>query len=127
MPQLTPQTESFDGGDYSAFMEGSDSSNESDPAKIMNSSEPTLIFFHAPWCGHCKRAKPEFEKLMKKISGMKGKKAAMINCDEHQDIARDNDVQGFPTIRYYHEGPKSKKFREYAGDRSMESMYQFMN
>ena len=90
--------------------------------KIMSSDKPAMIFFYAPWCGHCKNAKPEFEKLMQMAKG----KAHMIDCDAHQNIAQKYDVKGFPTIRYYPNGPKNGNPREYSGNRSAEDMMKFM-
>jgi len=96
--------------------------NNDDPEKIMSSNKPALIFFYAPWCGHCKNAKPEFEKVMKMAKG----KAHMIDCDAHQEIAQKYDIKGFPTIRYYPKGPKNCNPREYQGNRTAEDMMQFM-
>lgn len=97
--------------------------NDDDPKIIMNSEKPTMIFFYAPWCGHCKTAKPEFQKLMQKAKGQ----AFMIDCDKHKEIAQKYNVQGFPTIRYYPNGPKNGNPREYMGDRSANNMFQFMS
>ncbi len=93
-----------------------------DPNEILSSDKPAIIFFYAPWCGHCKNAKPEFEKLMQMAKG----KAHMIDCDEHKEVAQKYGVQGFPTIRYYPNGPKNGKPREYQGNRTAEDMMQFM-
>jgi thiol-disulfide isomerase/thioredoxin len=107
--------------DAEALMENM--SNDDDPASIMNSDRPMLIFFHAPWCGHCQRAKPEFQKLMQRARG----RAHMIDCDAHKEIAQQHDIQGFPTIRYYPNGPKNGNPQEYMGDRTADSMLQFMS
>ena len=104
-----------------ALMEPNINKND-DPDKIMSSDKPAMIFFYAPWCGHCKNAKPEFEKLMQMAKG----KAHMIDCDAHQNIAQKYDVKGFPTIRYYPNGPKNGNPREYSGNRSAEDMMKFM-
>jgi protein disulfide-isomerase-like protein len=96
--------------------------NNDNPDKIMSSDKPALIFFYAPWCGHCKNAKPKFEKVMEMAKG----KAHMIDCDFHKEIAQKYDIKGFPTIRYYPNGPKNGNPREYQGNRTVEDMMQFM-
>ena len=68
--------------------------NNDDPEKIMSSDKPCMIFFYAPWCGHCKTAKSEFQKVMKMAKG----KAHMIECDANPDIAQKYDVKGFPKM-----------------------------
>ena len=121
-PYPMMQIESFEDDENlrAALMEPS--KNNDDSAKIMSSDKPCIIFFYAPWCGHCKTAKPEFEKLMQMAKG----KAHMIDCDAHQDIAQKYDVKGFPTIRYYPKGPKNGNPREYQGNRTAEDMMDFM-
>ena len=122
-PYPMMQIESFDSDENlkAALME-SPKENNDDPVKIMSSDKPCMIFFYAPWCGHCKTAKPEFEKLMQMAKG----KAHMIDCDSHQEIAQKYDVKGFPTIRYYPNGPKNGNPREYNGNRTAEDMMNFM-
>jgi len=107
--------------DAEALMENM--ANEDDPQSIMNSDKPTMVFFYAPWCGHCQRAKPEFQKLMQQARG----RAHMIDCDAHKEIAQQHDIQGFPTIRYYPNGPRNGNGQEYQGDRSAEDMLAFMS
>ena len=121
-PYPMMQIESFEDDENlrAALLEPS--KNNDDSAKIMSSDKPCIIFFYAPWCGHCKTAKPEFEKLMQMAKG----KAHMIDCDAHQDIAQKYDVKGFPTIRYYPKGPKNGNPREYQGNRTAEDMMDFM-
>ena len=102
-----------------SLMEPNRDNNES---SIMSSDKPAMIFFYAPWCGHCKNAKPEFEKLMQMAKG----KAHMIDCDANKEIAQKYDVRGFPTIRYYPNGPKNGNPKEYSGNRTAEDMMRFM-
>jgi protein disulfide-isomerase A6 len=90
--------------------------------EILSSDKPSLIFFYAPWCGHCKNAMPEFQKVMK----MKKDVAHMIDCDANQDIAQKYGIQGFPTIRYYPNGIKNGNPREYQGNRTAEDMMDFI-
>lgn len=100
-----------------------DSLMEKNTKDDYESDKPAMIFFYAPWCGHCKNAKPEFERLIKKVKD----KAFMIDCDENKEIAQKYGVEGFPTIRYYPNGLKNGNPREYSGNRTADDMYDFMS
>jgi len=60
------------------------------------------VFFYAPWCGHCKNAKPEWAKagdLLKED----GIPMFAVNADEDENrpLAQRFGVQGFPTISIF--------------------------
>jgi len=58
-----------------------------------------LVEFYAPWCGHCKRLAPEWEKLAKSLKGIV--RVAAINGDEERELAGHYKIEGFPTIKVF--------------------------
>jgi len=91
-----------------------------------NGSDPMLIMYYANWCGHCKRAKPEFQRLMDSYQG--NVKVSMIDCEapENKGIAQEQQIKGFPTIRYYPSG-LNENFQEYSGDRTYSNFIEYLN
>ena len=91
-----------------------------------NDSDPTFVMFYAPWCGHCKNAMPEFDKLIQNPPN--GIKVLKINCDEesNKELAKKHKIQGFPTIRYYKNGMNGDH-EEYNGERSNTGFLNFLN
>lgn len=56
-----------------------------------------LFQFYAPWCGHCKKLEPTYERVGAKLDGT-GIFIARLDATLHGDIASKYDVRGFPTI-----------------------------
>lgn len=59
-------------------------------------SDATVLIFYAPWCGHCKSSKAEFEKAVEQSQG----KVMMIDAtkDENKQLLEEMGIKGFPTI-----------------------------
>ncbi|ODN90261.1 protein disulfide-isomerase domain [Cryptococcus wingfieldii CBS 7118] len=81
--------------------------------------------FYAPWCGHCQRLAPIWDTLGDKYAAEKNVVIAQMDATEN-DIppAAPFRVQGFPTIKFRPAG--SSEFIEYAGDRSLDSLVEFV-
>ncbi len=72
-----------------------------------NDDVAVIELYFADWCGHCKRAKPEWQSCCDEFDGKEvgGKtiKFKEIDCSDNKDteiqaIMDENDVKGFPTV-----------------------------
>ncbi|RPB07145.1 ER-resident thioredoxin protein [Morchella conica CCBAS932] len=75
--------------------------------EILQSGHAAVVEFYAPWCGHCKNLKPDYEKVAKSLKGLA--KVAAVNCDEekNKNLCAEQGVQGFPTLKIFQ--PSGKK------------------
>ncbi|XP_054751410.2 protein disulfide-isomerase A5-like [Lytechinus pictus] len=83
----------------------------------------TLVMFYAPWCGHCKRAKPEFMAAAENFKEENKVSFAAIDCTEHKDSCTAYDVSGYPTIKYFSYG---KLMQDYSSGREEADFIRFM-
>jgi len=51
-----------------------------------------VVEFYAPWCGHCQRLAPEYEKAATNLKGMI--KVGGVNCDEEKQLCGQYGIQG---------------------------------
>ena len=91
--------------------------------------EVILILFFVDWCPHCKTVKPEWEKLMKlnntKINGktVKIQAANAEGSEVEKNAARDNNVEGYPTIKLI----SQSQVLDYNGARNAPAMEKFVS
>lgn len=90
-----------------------------------NSKDKMFIMYYAEWCGHCKRAKPEFEQLIQKYKGKVKIIAINAEADEYKDLVASQNIKGFPTIRYHTSGLNSK-YDEYNGNRTYSDFVEYL-
>jgi len=67
--------------------------------EVLDSEEPWLVDFYAPWCGHCVQFAPVYEQIAKILEGKA--KLAKVDCDRYPNICQTAQVRAYPTIRFY--------------------------
>ncbi|KAF7126390.1 hypothetical protein RHSIM_Rhsim11G0094000 [Rhododendron simsii] len=93
--------------------------------KEVGQDRAALVEFYAPWCGHCKKLAPEYEKLGTSFKKAKSVVIGKVDCDEHKSLCSKYGVSGYPTIQWFPKGSLEPK--KYDGPRNAEALAEFVN
>ncbi|XP_077869020.1 protein disulfide-isomerase A5-like [Saccoglossus kowalevskii] len=91
---------------------------------FLKKKKHTLVMFYAPWCGHCKKAKPEFTSAAETFKDNNKVAYAAVDCTAETEICSTYDVSGYPTLKYFNYG---KNPQAYMGGRTEQDFIAFMN
>jgi protein disulfide-isomerase-like protein len=81
-----------------------------------------FVKFFAPWCGHCKALKPDWDKLISEFASSTTALVADVDCTtEGQELCETYGIQGYPTLKW---GDPSD-LQDYQGARDFESLKSF--
>ncbi|KAF3446997.1 hypothetical protein FNV43_RR12177 [Rhamnella rubrinervis] len=86
-----------------------------------------VVEFYAPWCGHCKKLAPEYEKAASILSSNDPPLVlAKVDASEevNRGLASEYGVQGFPTIKILRNGGKTVE--EYKGPREADGIVAYV-
>ena len=94
--------------------------------KMPPPEQNTFTMYYADWCGHCKKAKPDFEQFMAKSpADINGTPCVirMISPEKQPEEAK-RKLNGFPTFML---DTTDGQTVEYKGERTMDGYLKFLN
>jgi thioredoxin 1 len=77
-------------------------------AEVLQSSEPVLVDFWAPWCGPCRQIAPLVEQLAGENAG--SAKVLKLNVDDAPRAAQNYGVSSIPTLMVFKDGEVVDRF-----------------
>lgn len=76
--------------------------DENFDTQLRNTTEPVLVDFFAPWCGHCRVQAPILDKLADELKDKAV--VAKINVDDNRTTAARYFISGIPAILLFKDG-----------------------
>lgn len=109
---------------FLALAASSASAIELTPENYAAETDGKSVFlkFFAPWCGHCKKLKPDWDKLIEEFSGSATQLVADVDCTAGgKDLCDQNGVRGYPTLKW----GDPTDLQDYQGGRSYDDLKKF--
>ena len=70
--------------------------------EVLQSDQPVLVDFWAPWCGPCRMLSPTVEQVAEKYQGKA--KVVKMNVDDNIESPAKYGIRGIPTLILFNKG-----------------------
>ena len=77
-------------------------------SEVLQSEQPVLVDFWAPWCGPCRAIAPMIEELAQENVGTV--KIVKVNTDNNPQKAGEYDISSIPTLLVFKGGEVVERF-----------------
>ena len=77
-------------------------------AEVLESEQPVLVDFWAPWCGPCRVVAPVLEEIAGERPDLK---LVKLNIDENQQTAMNHQILAIPTMVLFRNGAEAKRIQ----------------
>src|SRR3954454_5304553 len=75
-------------------------------SEVLDSEQPVLVDFWAPWCGPCRVVHPILEEMAAEREDLR---IVRLNTDENQQTAAQFEVLSIPTLILFKDGTEAKR------------------
>ena len=88
--------------------------------ELIQTKQPILVDFWAPWCGPCRAMAPALEAAAQKLAN--DAKVFKINVDENPSVAPRFNIRGIPTLILFKNGQEANRLIGLSSEEQIEAL-----